>query len=289
MRLKAIAPWFGSKREMAPTIITALGPHRSYWEPFCGSMAVLLAKPKRRLETVNDLHGDLINLARVVRDPVAGKALERHTRLVFCGDDEVAAANKLIRSAPCGDALSVKRAAAFMIASWQSRNGEAGLRESKTTRKLCVRWGNSGGSPGTRWFSAVRSIAHWRKRLETTTILRRDGFEVIENIADEAECVIYVDPPYIVKSGTYEHDFAEADHERLRGLLGRFKKSRVVVSYYDHPTVRKLYDGWHFQNCSKNKSLGNTSPLKQKGKTTIAPEVLIINRPTHSSTGLFDA
>ncbi len=43
-KITAIAPWFGGKRTLAPRIIEALGKHTAYWEPFCGSMAVLLAK-----------------------------------------------------------------------------------------------------------------------------------------------------------------------------------------------------------------------------------------------------
>lgn len=58
MRISAIAPWFGSKRVLAPKIVEQLGQHRCFWEPFCGSMAVLLAKPTVSQETVNDLHGD---------------------------------------------------------------------------------------------------------------------------------------------------------------------------------------------------------------------------------------
>jgi DNA adenine methylase len=40
MPIKAIAPWFGGKRTLAPRITAELGAHRAYWEPFCGSMAV---------------------------------------------------------------------------------------------------------------------------------------------------------------------------------------------------------------------------------------------------------
>ena len=35
----ALAPWFGSKRNLAPTIAEELGPHCCYFEPFCGSVA----------------------------------------------------------------------------------------------------------------------------------------------------------------------------------------------------------------------------------------------------------
>lgn len=52
MKVKALAPWFGGKRTLAPRVIAELGEHRDYWEPFCGSMAVLLAKPVATYETV---------------------------------------------------------------------------------------------------------------------------------------------------------------------------------------------------------------------------------------------
>ena len=43
--IKAIVPSFGGKRTLAPQIVAELGEHRAYWEPFCGSMAVLIAIP----------------------------------------------------------------------------------------------------------------------------------------------------------------------------------------------------------------------------------------------------
>jgi hypothetical protein len=42
--------------------------HEHYVEPYAGSLAVLLAKPRSRMETVNDLDGDLMTFWRVLRD-----------------------------------------------------------------------------------------------------------------------------------------------------------------------------------------------------------------------------
>ena len=67
MKIGAIAPWFGGKRTMAPAIVKQLGTSfKQYFEPFCGSMAVLFSMEARGFETCNDLHGDLINLAKVL-------------------------------------------------------------------------------------------------------------------------------------------------------------------------------------------------------------------------------
>lgn len=282
MKVTAIAPWFGSKRTMAPSIIEALGPHRAYWEPFCGSMAVLLAKPKCRMETVSDLHGDLINLARVVRDPAGSQKLRELVRLMFCSDDELRLANAELKRTTCTDDMDVARAATYFAASWMTRNGVAGLRESKTVTKLCVRWTKTGGSAGTRWTNAVHSIAAWHRRLQAVVVLRRDGFGVLEQIADEADAVIYCDPPYFSKSDAYQHDFASADHDRLADILKRFKKARVVLSYYDHPRLTELYPRWSLRDCSRLKNLGNTNLNKPKA---LAPEVLLINQA--ESRGLF--
>jgi len=52
MKIGALAPWFGGKRSMAADIVRELGPHTQYFEPFCGSMAVLMAKPPAQKETV---------------------------------------------------------------------------------------------------------------------------------------------------------------------------------------------------------------------------------------------
>lgn len=280
MKVSALAPWYGSKRTMAPTIIEALGPHNAYWEPFCGSMAVLLAKPKCRMETVSDLHGDLINLARCVRDSVASKKLREQVRLMWCGDDELRLANAELKRTNCTDDLDVDRAATYFCASWISRSGEAGLRKSKTTTKLCVRWSNTGGSAGTRWSNAVHSIAAWHRRLQAVVVLRRDGFAVLEKIADEADAVIYCDPPYLAKSDKYEHDFSPDEHERLASLLHRFKKARVVLSYYDHPLLKDLYPRWSIQDCSRLKNLGNTNLNRPKA---LAPEVLLINQKVNGN------
>jgi len=259
MKITALAPWFGSKRGMAPEIISQLGPHRSYWEPFCGSMAVLLAKPECSSETVNDLHGDLINLAKTVRDDRLGPALFRRLRRTLVHEDLFwEASEKIPFSRPgiapeIGDEIDPERAYWFFITSWLGRNGVIGTREYNNN--FCVRYTSNGGIQGTRFASAVDSIPAWRRRLRKVTILRRDGFDLLERIDDQDGTAIYVDPPYIMKGATYIYDFTPDDHSRLAGLLRRFQRARIVVSYYDHPRLEELYPSWNLLDCSRSKSL----------------------------------
>jgi len=73
--LAAPFPYFGGKRRAAPIIWSALGDPSGFVEPFAGSAATLLARPKfagRRVETLNDADGWLVNVWRAIRlDPAA--------------------------------------------------------------------------------------------------------------------------------------------------------------------------------------------------------------------------
>ena len=61
-RTKPPMTYFGGKTRLAHRIASLLPRHEHYVEPFCGSLAVLLAKAPSRLETVSDVDGDLIYL-----------------------------------------------------------------------------------------------------------------------------------------------------------------------------------------------------------------------------------
>ena len=271
-KVKSIAPWFGGKRAMAKRIVELLGDHSAYWEPFCGSMAVLFAKPPSAQETVCDLHGDLINLAHVLASDDAVALYERLCRILPC----TGLYQQWRDAAPPSSPLD--RAVWFMVISWMGRNGTSGTYRSNY--QPSIRFTPGGGSTSTRWRSAVESIPAWHERLRNVLIVNRDAFEVLEKIADDTRVAIYADPPYVASSTSgssrYKHDFTADDHSRLAESLGRFKRARVVVSYYDCETVRALYDGWTFVECSRQKNLHVQN--KRGTASCVAPELLITNK-----------
>ena len=292
--LSAIAPWFGGKRSLAPTIVEELGPHRAYFEPFCGSAAVLFAKPICSIETINDLHADLVTTAMVLASERWRTLYEEVDRYLICQElvDAWVGEMKVPITRPLRPAdvepLHVSRAAKFIAASWISRNGCAGT--ERTNYQIAVRWTQGGGSAGIRWRAAVDSVPYWHDRLKGVVILNRDGFDVLDSIEDQEGTTIYVDPPYLAESrgggggSRYVHDFDESeealfggedDHMRLGRTLARFKKGRVVVSYYDHPRVRELYAGWSVRECTMHKNL---HVQNKRGSTkSEAPEILLLN------------
>lgn len=292
MKIAAIAPWFGGKRTMAPDIVKQLGTQfKQYFEPFCGSMAVLFAMEPRGGETVNDLHGDLINLARVLQSASAHTLYDMTMRTLVCESLLETAEEVLSEPFDKWPDDPVTRAYWYFVASWMGRNGVAGT--AATDYQLAVRWTPNGGSPATRFRSCVESIPAWHERLRNVVILRRDAFDIIPRFDDAAHTAIYVDPPYPAESrgggkgpgghaGNYLHEFTHDslygdDHERLAKMLRQFEHARVVVSTYDCPRYRELYAAWTFIDCARMKNLHQQNGRGKRGKE--APEVLIVNGP----------
>jgi DNA adenine methylase len=275
MKVKAIAPWFGSKRNLAPDIIAELGPHRAYWEPFCGSISVLLAKPRSSMETVNDLNGDLVNLARRIQDPKTGLDLYRRLRRTWMCSDLFRDSAVIIKEHPFQ--ATPERAFHYFVFCWMGRNGDSGT--TKVGYHFCRRFTKNGGHAATRFKNVVDSIPAFNDRMRNITILNDDGFGLLERIEDADGVVLYLDPPYIEKGAKYVHDFNQDDHARLSELLQRFKKTRVVVSYYEHPLLDSLYPGWTKRRLKATKAMVNQG-RRDKGGAVAAPEVLLINGPS---------
>jgi DNA adenine methylase len=299
-KIKAIAPWFGGKRTLAPKIVQELGPHTQYFEPFCGSMAVLFAKAPSQKETVNDLHGDLVNLARCVQDLEAAEILyDRLQRTLFSEELLEQSRWELAELTAFPDRgvtpTMIERAYWYFLASWMGRNGTAGT--ARVDYQLAVRWTKNGGSSTVRFRNAVESIPWWHERLRNVVILERNAFTILDRFEDVPGTAIYADPPYpqetraFKKNGRgskYLHEFDHQDgglygaddHTALRDILAEYRKSRVVVSSYDCPRMRDLYSGWTFIEHYRQKHLHAQNGRGARPKE--APEILIINGPSYS-------
>lgn len=292
-KIGALAPWFGGKRNLAPLVIEELGRHRAYWEPFCGSCAVLFAKGESAMETVNDLHGDLTNLLRVVASDGCFGLYERLLRTA-CVEALFDEAKGRIAVAGPGDEPDPDRAYWYFLVSWMGRNGTAGTR--RINYQMAVRWTANGGHGPRRFASVVESLPWFHRRLRNVLVLRRDAFDVLGKIEDAPGTAVYVDPPYLMESrgwgrrdgrdggSAYEHDLSAGDHERLRDALRRFLKSRVVVSYYDSPEVRALYEGWTVRQVYRMKNLHVQN--RRGSSKTVAPELLILNGPSFAAADM---
>jgi DNA adenine methylase len=313
-KVNAILPYFGGKRTMAPLIVAELGKHTQYFEPFCGSMAVLFAKEPSQKETVNDLHGELINLARVIATEWAAEKL--YHRLAVTPFSEGLLDDARAELEQDGEDVfnlygcdgerphesggysihgcHIERAYWYFLASWMGRNGTAGT--DRQDYQIAVRWTKNGGSPTVRWRNAVDSIPAWHKRLLNVVILRRDAFNIVDRLEDDERTAMYIDTPYAGETrgkikdgagGRYLHEFnheasvfAPDDHQKLRDILAGYRKARIVVSHYDCPRVRELYAGWTIIEHTRQKHLHAQNGRGARPKE--APELLIVNGPSYA-------
>jgi DNA adenine methylase len=283
MKLKAILPWLGGKRTLAPRIVEELSQHAYYFEACAGSMAVLFAKSPAHHETVCDLHGGLTNLAWVVqREELAVKLFNRLAKTLYSDDVYQDSKDWLEKYEAKGEEITVWEeldpdfAYHYFIASWMGRNGVSGT--ARINYQIATRWTAGGGSGPLRFKNAIDSIPAWCERLRNVQILRRDVFDVLAKIEDAEGVAIYADPPYIEEGDKYLHSFSPEHHRELAMQLQRFKKARVVASYYNHATLRGLYPGWTVIDCSRAKHL---SVQNKRGTVrSDAPEVLVINGPS---------
>lgn len=301
MPIKALAPWFCASRTLAPTIVKEIGRPRLFWNEFAGSLAITLAMRPCQSETANDLHGDIINLARVVQhDDLAPRLFDRVSRTMMHEDlfHECAARFRERQNAPASDTPEPDRAYDYLVSSWLGRNGVAGT--SSYNQGYCLRYTANGGHAAKRFRSVVESIPAWWDRLRNVTITNRNARDTIPRIDDHETTTLYCDPPYVEKGAAYVHDFAPASptakrpknkagasadlmtHAELADLLRRFKRARVIVSYYDHPLIRELYAGWTFVECRITKSLVNQGMRDAETGAPKSPEILIINGPSYT-------
>ncbi|MCF8719199.1 DNA adenine methylase [Nitrospina gracilis] len=67
--MKSFISWVGGKSRLAASIVELFPPHRTYVEVFGGAAWVLFRKDAStsKVEVYNDIHGELVNLFRVVK------------------------------------------------------------------------------------------------------------------------------------------------------------------------------------------------------------------------------
>jgi DNA adenine methylase len=237
--------YFGGKGRMAPWIASLLPPHRVYVEPFCGSAAVLFAKPPSTHEVINDRDGDVVNFLRVLRD--RPEDLERVCRLTPYGRDEYELADLYAE-----DLDDLERARRWWVRSSQSFGQMA---------KVGTGWSTSiqrGSDNARSAWNRIERFVPAAMRLGCVTIENRDALDIIASYDDVAGA-IYCDPPYLGTTrssfrdengwsrrpkGDYAVEFhTEDDHRALAEVLG-VARATVLISGYPSDLYEKLYDGW---------------------------------------------
>lgn len=236
--------WFGGKGHLSGWIADTLPAHDTYVEPYGGAASVLFTKAPAPIEVYNDLHGDLTNLFRVIRDDDLSAALYEHTTRILHSRAEYEHAVDVLSS---DDTDPLRRAVAFFVGMNQGFGG---------TYPTIGRWAKSKGqrlSGGmgnntAQWWRKVSFIGDWHERLARVQIENRDALDVIRDY-DSPTTTFYLDPPYVegervASLNAYRHEVGDGHHEKMVDLILAVE-GNVVLSGYDSPLYAPLGDaGW---------------------------------------------
>ena len=206
-----------------------------YVEPFGGSAAVLLSKPRSVLETYNDLDSRLVTFFRVLR--TREEELVRALELTPFAREEYRESDF-----PAGDDLETARR--FFVSLWQSVGGKNGIHSGwRPLRALGGRY----TTPARDYAQAIENLFGVSQRFREVQIENLPALELIRK-TDSVETLFYVDPPYPLetrgsKGRSYAHEMTVDDHVRLReGLAGVL--GFVVLSSYRSRLYDDLFSDW---------------------------------------------
>jgi DNA adenine methylase len=87
----------------------------------------------------------------------------------------------------------------------------------------------------------IEKMARFRTRIRVTNLdAARFISEELRRISSRA--LVYFDPPYFVKGkDLYTHNYSEADHKMLSGLIQSRVSQHWILSYDNHPKIREFY------------------------------------------------
>lgn len=272
-------PYFGGKGMLASRIAALLPPHGHYVEPFCGSLAVLLAKAPSTMETANDLDGRLMTFWQTLRNRpeelVRAVALTPHSRAEFDGCHDIDGCDDLEIARRVHVQLTQGRGAVGVKSGWRHYVKPAG-----------------GTSMPDYLVGYLGRFAPVLERLQHVSLECRPALDVIATYGRDPNVLLYVDPPYLGSSRATGDDprggtkryrcemLGGPEHRELGEALLRCSAA-VVLSGYSSPLYDELFADWD------RVEFATGTGQSARGEWSTRTEVLWSNRSI-SAPSLFD-
>ena len=220
-------PWPGGKTRLLQHLLPLLSanPHRTYVEAFSGGAAVLFNHPApAKIEVLNDTHGELVRLYRVVANHL--DEFVRQFRWMLTSRDEFERLKRL----PPDTLTDIQRAVRFFFLQKTAFGGKVS--------------GQTWGAGPT----AVKSINLLRLEEDLSAAHLRLHRVAIENLTwqacmakyDTPETLFFLDPPYWQTEG-YGEGFGLEQYEQLADVMANLK-GVAILTINDHPVMRNLFD-----------------------------------------------
>lgn len=251
--MDSIIAWLGGKSRLADTIVSKIPPHTCYVEVFCGGAHVYFTKQPSRVEVINDINGELVNLYRIAQNHL--EEFIRQFKYMLVSREQY----DKYKTTPPEVMTDIQRAVRFYYL----------LKMSFGAKLTGQNFGYSATTPPRLNLLRVEedlSAAHIR--LARTNIENLPYSACIAKY-DSADTFLYLDPPYFDCEGDYgvgifdKEDFARL-HDILLSVQGRF-----MMSINDVPQIRDTFSDFRIEEVETVYSVG--------GRQKTVPELLITN------------
>ncbi|NFO41941.1 DNA adenine methylase [Clostridium botulinum] len=249
--LKPPIPRMGGKSRLRNTIIKMIPEHECYIELFFGAGWVYFGKEKSKVEVINDIDKELINLFRMIK--YHAQEIERQLESEFSGRDIF----EEYKNYTLEHLTEIHRAVRFLYL----------ISQSFAARGEHYGYGtNTRPSPQIFYKGVLQEL---KERLRNTYV-ENLSFEKIIDKYDREHSFFFCDPPYFETAG-YADAFGEKEHLLLRDKLSSIK-GKFLVTINDNEKVREWYKDFNIIETKVNYSISKEK--KGRGKYN---ELIITN------------
>ena len=238
--MNTILKYPGSKWRIAKWIIGHFPDdyeNMTYLEPFFGSGSIFFTKDRSRIETINDIDDNVVNLFKIIRDrphelayqismtPWSRK--EYHESYIQSNDDLESARRFLVR---------------MWMAIGAKTSDKTGWRNNISAENYTVQGFH------TTLPENILVVCERLRNIKSgvVQIENQDVFKLIERY-NRSDVLMYLDPPYVMNTRhgrIYKYEFTEEKHIELLNHCNR-SKAKILISGYDNKLYDSYLSNWH--------------------------------------------
>ena len=233
----------GGKSRLKKKIIERIPEHKCYIELFFGAGWVYFDKQPSKVEVINDIDKELINLFKMIK--YHAPEIERLLQYEFSGRDIF----EEYKNCTLEYLTEINRAIRFLYLITQSFAGKGNSYGYATTTK-----------PAPQIF--YKDVLLKLKERLRNTYIENLSFEKIIAKYDREYSFFFCDPPYFETSG-YESEFGEKEHLILRDKL-KSLKGKFLLTINDHEKVREWYKDFNIEEVQVSYSVSKESKGRKK-------------------------
>lgn len=249
MSSKPFIPWIGGKRRLANKILPMFPEHQCYVEPFAGAAALFFMKEPSKVEVINDINGELVNLYRVVKHHLEEFVSQFKYALV---SRQMYEWEQMKQPETLTD---IQRAARFFYLQKLAFGGKVKGQTfgTATTSK-----------PRLNLLRIEEDLSEAHLRLSQTQIENVTWQECVKKY-DRSHTFIYMDSPYWGTEG-YGVEFGLDQYDEM-AEAAKTMKGKTIISVNDIPEMRKAFKGLKMESVNINYTVGGgnkkTPPKKE--------------------------